>query len=300
LWLFFLPFIIASCATLSPVDGKPAKPVAAASLEAVIPLWQPFAAGSREGSLAFFAGKTSAPGLEFRALRIGLADPDLCIVVRDGAVAHNGGGASSTKVSSFVRDNRLLAGINALPFDPVSGTEGEPRTNVGIVISGGVMLSPPQPEYDALVFYAEGGAAIVPQAELNVGDGRITEAVGGFLQVLKDGEVSGRALNLKPRHPRSAAGISPDRRFLYLLVIDGRRLGSVGATEAETALLLRALGAHEGINLDGGGSSSLALRFGDGKVRVVNTPIHGSIPGRERAVAGCLGVGLKIQELQNE
>jgi len=93
-----------------------------------------------------------------------------------------------------------------------------------------------------------------------------------------------------PRHPRSAAGISSDNKYLYLIVIDGRQIKSIGGTEAETALLLRALGASEAINFDGGGSSALVLRYPNGKVRVVNTPIHGQIPGRERAVAGCLGI----------
>jgi exopolysaccharide biosynthesis protein len=115
--------------------------------------------------------------------------------------------------------------------------------------------------------------------------------------VLKNGEPGERALSVKPRHPRSAAGISPEGRFLYLLVIDGRRSGSIGATEAETALLLRALGAHNGINFDGGGSSALAVRFGENRVRVVNRPVHAGIPGIERAVSGCLGVGVKDKEI---
>jgi len=100
---------------------------------------------------------------------------------------------------------------------------------------------------------------------------------------------------LSARHPRSAAGISPDGKFLYLLVIDGRQFKSIGSTEEETALLLRALGSAEAINFDGGGSSALALRYPDGKVRVVNTPIHKLIPGRERGVAGCLGIKSKEQ-----
>ncbi|MDR2952100.1 MAG: phosphodiester glycosidase family protein, partial [Treponema sp.] len=73
-------------------------------------------------------------------------------------------------------------------------------------------------------------------------------------------------------------------------VIDGRRAGSAGATEEETAFLLRVLGSWDGINLDGGGSSALALHSADGSVRVANTPIHSGIPGQERAVAGCLGI----------
>ena len=39
---------------------------------------------------------------------------------------------------------------------------------------------------------------------------------------------------------------------LYLLVVDGRRPGSVGATEVETALLLLSLGAESGLLMDGG------------------------------------------------
>ncbi|MDR3020602.1 MAG: phosphodiester glycosidase family protein, partial [Treponema sp.] len=99
-----------------------------------------------------------------------------------------------------------------------------------------------------------------------------------------------RTFERKERHPRSAAGISADGNTLYLIVIDGRRAGSIGGTENETALLLLALGAYNGINFDGGGSSALALRYPDGKTRAANTPIHGNIPGQERAVAGCLGI----------
>ncbi|MDR2398427.1 MAG: phosphodiester glycosidase family protein, partial [Spirochaetaceae bacterium] len=43
---------------------------------------------------------------------------------------------------------------------------------------------------------------------------------------------------------------------------------------------------------DGGGSTALALQFPNGKVRVVNTPIHKRIPGLERGVATCLGIAL--------
>jgi hypothetical protein len=290
LFLPILCFSFFSCVTLSPVGGAAEKPVAAASPEALVPRWQPFA-GDAAGGLAYFSGRTAKPRLALWALRVDLASPDLRIVVRGGG-GDAAGPALSTKVSSFVRDNGLLAGVNALPFDPVSGTEGEPRINIGIVVSDGAALSPPHPGYDALVWYADGGApAIVSQAELP--DAAIANAVGGFQRILASGEVTGRALRGTDRHPRSAAGISADGRFLYLLVIDGRRPGSVGSTEAETARALRALGAVEGINFDGGGSTSLVLRYPDGRVRPVNTPIHDLIPGRERAVAGCLGVGIK-------
>jgi hypothetical protein len=276
-------FIVLSCTSLSPVDGKAERLVASASPETVLPRWQSVSVSG----LDYVAGKVSRPRLEFYALRLDLSNPALRIVAAGGKSAADGT-FLSTKVSSFVRDNSLLAGINALPFDKVSGREGEPRVNVGIVIADGVMLSPPHANFDALVFYAD-GAGVVAQSAIHSAE-NITNAVGGFHRILSGGEPVPRVLGLEARHPRSAAGLSSDGRYLYLLAIDGRRPGSVGSTEAETALLLRALGASEGINFDGGGSTALVLRYPDGKIRAVNTPIHRQIPGRERAVAGCLGI----------
>jgi len=261
----------------------------------VSPKWTPHVPG-----LDYFAGKVSRPHIEFHALRVDLSAPNLRIVASPGGGEVSGGGGKtvSVRVSSFVRDKGLLAGINALPFDPSSGAEGEPRTNVGLVIAGGVTLSPPHKSFDALVFYKDGHAAIAAQSEIPGHDpGGVENAVGGFYRILEHGELAPRVLSLtdsgakRPRHPRSAAGISPDGKFLYLLVIDGRQIKSTGCTEAETALLLKALGATDAINFDGGGSSAMALRYPDGNVRVVNTPIHDNIPGKERAVAGCLGIG---------
>jgi hypothetical protein len=281
LFSFLFSLFTVSCTTFSHVEGPAASP------EQVSPQWTPLQAPG----LFYFTGKVSRPRIEFHALRVDLEEPNLRIVVAPGGDG-GGGETFSVRVSSFVRDNGLLAGINALPFDTVSDIEGEPRTNVGLVISDGVTLSPPHKSFDALVFYKDGRAVIEAQSKITTNDfGNIENAVGGFFRILEHGELVPRVLNIKDRHPRSAAGISPDSRFLYLLVIDGRQIKSAGSTEAETALLLRALGATEGINFDGGGSSAMALRYPGGKVRVVNTPIHGQIPGRERAVAGCLGIG---------
>ena len=285
----FLFLLLSACASVSPLDGRP---LAVADVpENVRPAWRGFPVGPGEGELsclAFFSGRVSSPRLEFHALRMYLFGPCLRVVVAGGGKCEDGG-VLSTKVSSFVRGGGLLAGINALPFDPVSGREGEPRTNVGVVISDGRTLSPPHGRFDALVFFADGSAAVKPQPDLGRAEG-IANAVGGFRRILEAYEPVPAVLGSLPRHPRSAAGVSSCGRFLYLLVVDGRRLGSVGSTEAETALLLRALGAADGINFDGGGSSALVLRFPDGEVRPANVPVHGQVPGRERAVAGVLGI----------
>ena len=280
--VFLFIFLFLSCGTFYRVHG----------IEIISPEWLPLNAEIK--GLDYFAGKIISPKLEFHALRVDLFDPQLEIFIAAGGLTEDGNAAtsssktfSSIKTSTFVRINGLLAGINALPFEPSSSREGEARTNIGVVISNGLMLSNPHPKFDALVFYSDKSAAIIPQSEIS--PGLIENAVGGFYSILKDGKPLQRS-ETEERHPRSAAGISDEGRFLYLLAVDGRQAGSIGSTESETALILKALGAYDGINFDGGGSSTLALLYPDGKIRAANTPVHGGIPGRERAVAGCLGI----------
>ena len=285
--------LLTACAVLSPVSAESEQPEIFLYIETVEPRWLPFADG-----VGYFHGKVSSPRLEFWALSIDLNAPNVSIVVKDGSA--NDEGSLSTKVSSFVRENNLIAGINAVPFDVASLAERQPINNIGVVISDGVMLSPLNHQYDALVFYynhqrdEEDSPKIVTAAIVSQSSVRSTEniknAVGGFHQILISGVPAQRTQNSEARHPRSAAGVSDNGNYLYFLVIDGRRALSEGSTERETALLLASLGSHNGINFDGGGSSALALRFRDGNVRVVNNPVNGLLPGQERAVAGCIGI----------
>lgn len=304
LWgLFGVWFItVLACSSLSPLTTVPETPIVNAYVpEDLIPQWVSFAQDICPG-IAYFEGSIRKPRLRLWALRIDLTEPTLRIVVSerapvDGVIRE--GIIPSTTVSSFVRRYDCLAGINTNPFRPASTKEGEERSIVGITVSAGTMVALPCPQYDALVFYPGGKAVILSQAALSAtiesernGSSRIMHAVGGFYAVLRDGMLTEAALAERGqvRYPRSAAGLSGDGVTLYLLVIDGRRAGSIGATESEIGVILKQLGATDGINFDGGGSTSLALQYPDGTVRPVNIPIHGGIPGRERGVATCLGI----------
>jgi hypothetical protein len=309
----FIFLIFSTCSSLSPVSGiREGPPKEMGGIGSIRPEWRPFAA-AESPAFAYFAGRIGEPRMEFYALKINLETAGLRILVGAGEKGKkreaagiretpHPGMVPSTYVSSFVRNNRLLAGINAVPFDPSSDREGEERKLAGLAVSEGRLIAKPVPRYAALVFYRHGGAAIVEQAELDTGSpdrpdrlGDIENAIGGFHALLRNGELTRRAREKQegPRSARSAAGLSGGGKTLYLLAIDGKRPGSPGATEAETALILKQLGAVEGINLDGGGSSALALRFPDGETRVANIPVHQIIPGRERAVAICLGIGME-------
>ena len=91
--------------------------------------------------------------------------------------------------------------------------------------------------------------------------------------LLKDGEKelldTANALN-KTRHPRTAIAITKNKRVL-LITVDGRHENSKGMSLFELTKLLSWLGARQGINLDGGGSTALWVNDRPGG-SVVNYP----------------------------
>ena len=113
----------------------------------------------------------------------------------------------------------------------------------------------------------------------------IEQAVGGRPHLVRDGEAQGpfsSPSHCPSRNPRTAVGLSEDRNTLIMVVVDGRSSSSVGVTCPELADIMRGLGAHEAINLDGGGSSAMWV---DG-LGVVSNPSDGS----QRVVANHLAI----------
>lgn len=94
----------------------------------------------------------------------------------------------------------------------------------------------------------------------------------------------------KLRHPRTAVGINADGSRLFLLVVDGRKPDmAIGMSYEEEAAELLRWGCREALNLDGGGSSVMALRdSASGELRILNQPSD----GHERPVANALGISL--------
>jgi exopolysaccharide biosynthesis protein len=76
-------------------------------------------------------------------------------------------------------------------------------------------------------------------------------------------------------NPRTVVGLSPDGRFLYLAVIDGRVTGySLGTTNAQSAALMLALGC-------GSAPESGWRRFdGDGACRRDRSALYRQQPQR--------------------
>jgi hypothetical protein len=109
-------------------------------------------------------------------------------------------------------------------------------------------------------------------------------AISGESILLRDGAIAVR--DDRFLHPRTAVGIDRDTGEILLLVIDGRQPHSRGYTMVELARMMKRLGAEAALNLDGGGSTTMAGRDRKGDVRVLNKPSD----GEQRYVADGIAV----------
>lgn len=80
------------------------------------------------------------------------------------------------------------------------------------------------------------------------------------------------------RQPRTLFGQRADGRYV-LVVVDGRKIASVGVTASQSAKIMLDLGCVEAVNLDGGGSSSMWVQGelksspSDGKERAIGSAL---------------------------
>lgn len=133
------------------------------------------------------------------------------------------------------------------------------------------------------------GDTIKVVVSLTPGLDKTKELIGGYPQIVKDGSnyaqegvnEEGGPGHASDRHPRTSVGFSADSTELYLVTVDGRQPHSAGMTLTELADFMVYIGVHNGINLDGGGSTTMVL--GDS---VVNKPSDGN--ETERPVANSL------------
>jgi hypothetical protein len=172
------------------------------------------------------------------------------------------GSAATTAGSAIPVDGAILAGYGARAREVAALAEGDTvRVWLGV--------SPRAP----------GRAAATPLALI----------IGGWPRIVRDGaNIAGQAAseegtisrNAEARHPRTAVGFSRDSSTLFLVTVDGRSTKSVGVTTSELANLMRVLGVWQGLNFDGGGSTTMVVEG-----RIVNTPAD---PSGERPVGNAL------------
>lgn len=176
-------------------------------------------------------------------------------------------------------------------IDSGAGPMGIPREG-GVLVAG---RDVPAAQRAALLRAARSGEPVVVRVALAPLHPR--EAVGGFPVLVRDSaevpalDSAGSASFGPVRHPRTIVGVAAGGRRLLLVTIDGRQPGhSAGTTLRESAQVLLALGATAALNLDGGGSTAMAVVRREGERRRVELVNRPSDPQGERAVGNALVV----------
>jgi len=148
----------------------------------------------------------------------------------------------------------VMLAVNAAPWSPYqSGMQHPYADRLGLAIADGQLVSPPLGKRPSLVISDSGQPELrLIKDESEVGD--VQMAISGFGFCLREGQPVAPDSVL---HPRTGVGLCQENRYLVLLVIDGRQVQSQGATVSELGRWLLHLGSHNGLNLDGGGSTTM-------------------------------------------
>ena len=115
--------------------------------------------------------------------------------------------------------------------------------------------------------------------------------IGGHAVLVDNGAVKPYTRDIKfidGVRARTAVGISQDGKTVYVVTAEGRTKRSSGLTIAELAKFMQEIGVYKAMNLDGGGSTTMAVRnLGDlNRTRATNPERNGA----ERRVVNGLGV----------
>ncbi|MCB9629484.1 MAG: phosphodiester glycosidase family protein [Sandaracinaceae bacterium] len=148
----------------------------------------------------------------------------------------------------------------------------------GLQVGGGEAWPSLEDDGETTLFAirADGRARITHRTGRTPTNNHYRAAVSGIPTLVRAGSVADSEIDrigaAYGRHPRTAVGVSRDGYTVFLVVVDGRRNGSRGLNLYELADFMRDIGAHDAMNLDGGGSSAMFLRRAGG---IINAPSGG-------------------------
>lgn len=234
--------------------------------------------------------KRSQPrSLVLHIIAIDLNTPGIKFLATPGQINAQGQAFTALTTSEFLRSYQVQLAINGSLFFPPSSRNGDGVDVLGLSISGGITYS--EAKYGWPVVCILPGNQIQIR-EMDCPDGT-TEAIAGSNIVVKDGEVVTQPIgdhDVTQIYPRTAVALDQKGTKLWLIVVDGRQFRySEGVSLTELGQIMVNLGAYQGLNLDGGGSTSMVMD-NQGRAKVLNAPINGHIPMRQRPVANHLGI----------
>ncbi|MBN1490732.1 MAG: phosphodiester glycosidase family protein [Phycisphaerae bacterium] len=230
--------------------------------------------------------------LNMEILVIDLTDPRIEWLVTPGDPTYRLD-YTLARTTTYVREWGLDGAVNANLWSGGLGSEGDSRDAIGPAVSEGYVIHLPrfEPPYDpALAIWPDGTAsagcfmALTGMRQVVAGIGYDNGQLGTML--VENG--INRGATAQPSagslNPRTVAGVTQDGRTLVLAAIDGRISLSAGMTLPEAADLLLEFGVWNGVNFDGGGSTTMVLRPPGGTPTIINLTT-----GWERPVVNHLG-----------
>lgn len=229
--------------------------------------------------------------LHIHVLVIDLRTEGLSFSVMPGRDPDGDGPAEAvlTPPDQLASHANVVASINTSPWemlpDPKTGIKlgyvaGGWSDILGWVQNGEQRISQPQAGFCS-IWMDDSGKVFIGQVS---SEAKLKElapaakwAVSGFRGILSEGKVLAGPSEI--RHPRTAVGITSNRSTMVWMVVDGRQPGySEGVSEEELARLLLEQQCEQGINLDGGGSSSMWLRNAKSTLSTANRPSDSGKP----------------------
>lgn len=153
----------------------------------------------------------------------------------------------------------VILAVNASPWSPFppKPSDNPFAAGMGLYIANGLILDSNDLGRPSFVVM-KNGSLDFRTASNPIRPEDIYISLPGFSVILEKGRVTPWADGDKSVHPRTGYGLSKDRRYFFILVVDGRQQDySIGQTTGEMAVLLKAYGAYDALNMDGGGSTTL-------------------------------------------
>jgi exopolysaccharide biosynthesis protein len=230
---------------------------------------------------------------------IDLTDPRVRLHVAPGGADPDGPGKwettlmRPTKIAAREKFDLVVNGdfFNAFGVNDAEGTNSAFRAEVWSSVTGpaaskGKVWSTSTNARPCLVVGKDGKVTIRPVRQPKADD---WEVISGNVMLVRDGKAVSH--DNKVRHPRTVVGLNENATRLIIMVVDGRKPGvAVGMSYDELAAEMLRLGCHIALNLDGGGSSVMAVRDpAKNEFKILNEPTD----GRERAVANVLGISVE-------
>lgn len=252
--LIFLSTFLITCQTIRQIPSTPENDYTELQLfppESYIPqefLWEPLT----EEIEIFHFNNPDIP-LKYHAVKIDLSSPNLELAVYPQPDTQVSSSYTKLRTRHFAKKYNTVIAVNATPFNNQGLSS---FTFCGAHKTGDTSLGPYTPRYAALAFSDHKAYLVVSQTQEECS--KYDVVIGGFFAVLINGNP--QEFKIHSYDSRTAAGISEDGKTLYLLCVEGENKNeSMGMSYQQSALLFKAMGAYNALQLDGGSSTDLCI-----------------------------------------